>query len=51
MLMSFTSQCAIGLLPKPEGIGFRIILFEACSTFTRVLTRMVAESSKTTRLN
>ena len=51
MLMSFTSQCAIGLLLNLDRIGFRIALFEACSTFTRVLTRMFAESSKTTRLN
>ena len=29
--------------PKFRRVGFRIIRFEACSTFTRVPARMVAE--------
>ena len=35
--------------PKNRRVGFRITRFEACSAFTRVAARMVAESPKATR--
>ena len=46
VLVSFTSQTAIGLPPVDERVGFRIAVFEACSAFTRVPACMVAETPK-----
>ena len=46
VLVSFTSQTAIGLPPVDERVGFRIAVFGACSAFTRVPACMVAETPK-----
>ncbi len=37
--------------PYCRRVGFRIALFEACSTFNRVMARMVAEPPKTALLS
>ena len=52
-----TGRCSRRSLPDPcqpspnyRRVGLRIISFEACSAFTRVTARMVAESPLATRL-
>ena len=44
--VTLSSRPAAGLPPNYERVGSRVNCFEACSAFTRVLARMVAEPPK-----